>query len=185
MRFKPTELPGVVLVEPDVHRDERGFLLETYHAEKYASGGITAGFVQDNHSYSLRGTLRGFHAQVSRPQGKLVRVVEGEILDVALDIRRGSPSFARHAVAELSAENFLQLFIPPGFAHAFLVTSDVAQIEYKCTALYDPGAEIAIVWNDPDLDIAWPISEPILSDRDAAAPRLRDLVDRLPVYRPG
>jgi dTDP-4-dehydrorhamnose 3,5-epimerase len=184
VRFKTTELPGVILVEPDVHRDERGFFLEIYQAEKYAEAGIHATFVQDNHSRSRRGTLRGFHAQLAHPQSKLVRVIEGEVLDVALDIRRGSPSFARHAVAALSAENFRQLYIPEGFAHAFLVTSDVAQVEYKCTDFYDPAGEIAIAWNDPDLAIDWPIRDPILAKRDAGAPRLRDLVDRLPVYTP-
>ncbi len=184
MKFTKTELPGVILVEPDVHRDVRGFLVESYHAEKYAAGGIREHFVQDNHSRSKRGTLRGFHAQLSRPQGKLVRVIEGEVLDVALDIRRGSPSFAKHSVATLSAESFRQLYVPPGFAHAFLVTSETAQLEYKCTELYDPSSEISIAWNDPDLDIPWPISAPILSSKDAAAPQLRDLVERLPVYTP-
>ena len=184
MKFTKTELPGVILVEPDVHRDARGFLFESYHAEKYAEGGIRERFVQDNHSLSERGTLRGFHAQLARLQGKLVRVIEGEVLDVALDIRRGSPSFAKHTAVTLSAESFRQLYVPPGFAHAFLVTSDTAQVEYKCTDLYDPSSEISIAWNDPDLGIVWPISDPILSSRDAAAPQLRDLVDRLPVYTP-
>ena len=184
MKFTKTELPGVILVEPDVHRDARGFLFESYHAEKYAEGGIRERFVQDNHSLSERGTLRGFHAQLARPQGKLVRVIEGEVLDVALDIRRGSPSFAKHTVATLSAESFRQLYLPPGFAHAFLVTSETAQVEYKCTDHYDPASEISIAWNDPDLAIPWPISAPILSSRDAAAPQLRDLVEQLPVYTP-
>ncbi len=184
MKFTKTELPGVILVEPDVHRDARGFLVESYHAEKYAEGGIRERFVQDNHSLSERGTLRGIHVQLARLQGKLVRVIEGEVMDVALDIRRGSPSFAKHTSAVLSAESFRQLYVPPGFAHAFLVTSETAQVEYKCTDHYDPSSEISIAWNDPDLAIAWPISDPILSSRDAAAPQLRDLVDRLPVYTP-
>ena len=184
MKFTKTELPGVILVEPDVHRDGRGFLLESYHSEKYAEGGVRERFVQDNHSLSERGTLRGLHAQLAWPQGKLVRVIEGEVLDVALDIRRGSPSFAKHTVATLSAESFRQLYIPPGFAHAFLVTSETAQVEYKCTDHYDPSSEISIAWNDPDLAIPWPISDPILSSKDAAAPQLRDLVERLPVYTP-
>ena len=184
MKFTKTELPGVIMVEPDVHRDARGFFFESYHAEKYAEGGIAERFVQDNHSRSERGTLRGFHAQLARPQGKLVRVIEGEVLDVALDIRRGSPSFAKHAAATLSAESFRQLYVPPGFAHAFLVMTETAQVEYKCTDHYDPSSEISIAWNDPDLAIPWPISDPILSSRDAAAPQLRDLVERLPVYTP-
>ncbi len=184
MNFKRTELPGVILVEPDVHRDGRGFLFESYHSEKYGEGGIRERFVQDNHSLSARGTLRGFHVQLARPQGKLVRVIEGEVLDVALDIRRGSPTFAKHTASTLTAESFRQLYVPPGFAHAFLVTSEAAQVVYKCTEHYDPSSEISIAWNDPDLAIPWPISDPVLSDRDAAAPRLRDLANRLPVYTP-
>ncbi len=184
MKLKPTDLPGVLLVEPDVHLDERGFFLESYQQEKHAAAGIRARFVQDNHSRSRRGTLRGFHAQLARPQAKLVRVIEGEVFDVALDIRRGSPSFAQHATARLSAENFMQIFIPTGFAHAFLVTSERAQVENKSTDFYDPDSDITIAWNDPDLGIDWPIADPILSEKDANAPRLRDLADRLPVYTP-
>ncbi len=184
MKFTETELPGVILVEPDVHRDPRGFLLETYQAERYARGGIDASFVQDNHSRSTRGTLRGLHLQTARPQGKLCRVIRGEVYDVAVDVRRGSPSFARHAAAVLSAENFRQLWVPPGFAHAFLVLSDEAEFEYKCTELYDPESEISVAWNDPEIGISWPLSEPLLSERDRAAPTLRQLGDRLPLYTP-
>ena len=137
-------LPGVLLVEPVVHGDARGFFLETWHAEKYRAGGLDATFVQDNHSRSAAGTLRGLHAQLARPQGKLVRCVEGEIFDVAVDIRRGSPSFGRWVGERLSAANFRQLYVPPGYAHGFCVTAGPAQVEYKCTAFYDPADEIAI-----------------------------------------
>ena len=162
-----------------MHRDARGFFLETYHRDKYAAGGITAAFVQDNHSRSVRGTLRGLHAQLARPQGKLIRVVEGEIHDVALDIRRGSPTFGRTVGVRLSGEDFRQLWIPPGFAHGFCVLSEVAHVEYKCTELYDPADEISILWNDPDLGIDWPIRDPIVSAKDSRAPRLRDVAPRI------
>jgi dTDP-4-dehydrorhamnose 3,5-epimerase len=179
LKFAPTELPDVIVVEPDVHRDPRGFFLETYHREKYVAGGITATFVQDNHSRSVRGTLRGLHAQLVKAQGKLIRVVEGEIHDVALDIRRGSPTFGRSVGMRLTGEDFRQLWIPPGFAHGFCVLSEIAHVEYKCTELYDPAHEISILWNDPDLGIEWPIREPVVSAKDSRAPRLRDVVDRL------
>jgi dTDP-4-dehydrorhamnose 3,5-epimerase len=182
VRFLPTEIPEVILIEPDVYRDPRGFFLETYHADKYRAGGITATFVQDNHSASVRDTVRGLHAQVRRPQGKLVRVVEGEIFDIALDIRRGSPTFSRWVGVTLSAESFRQCYIPPGFAHGFCVLSPRAQIEYKCTALYDPEDELTVRWNDPDLAIPWPVASPVLSDKDAKAPLLRELTDRLPAF---
>jgi dTDP-4-dehydrorhamnose 3,5-epimerase len=181
MKFLPTELPGVVVIEPDVHRDARGFFLESYHARKYAEGGIPGPFVQDNHSFSQRGTLRGLHAQQRRPQGKLVRAVLGEMFDVAVDIRRGSPTFGRWVGVVLSGDNFRQLYLPPGFAHGFCVLSDFAHAEYKCTDFYDAGDELAIAWNDPDLAIAWPLREPVVSAKDAAAPRLRDVLERLPV----
>jgi dTDP-4-dehydrorhamnose 3,5-epimerase len=162
-----------------VHRDARGFFLETYHREKYSAGGITAAFVQDNHSRSARGTLRGLHAQLKRPQGKLIRVVEGEIYDVALDVRRGSPTFGRWVGMSISGEDFRQLWIPPGFAHGFCVVSETAHVEYKCTELYDPGDEVSILWSDPDLAIAWPMREPIVSAKDSRAPRLREIAQRL------
>lgn len=182
MKFTETELPGVFVVEPDVHGDDRGFLLETYRADTYARGGIGATFVQDNHSRSKQSTLRGLHLQVGHPQGKLVRVVEGEVLDVAVDVRRGSPHFGQHVAVQLSATNFTQLYVPESFAHGFLVTSEVAQFEYKCTDFYHPEDEITIAWNDPDLGIRWPISEPSLNARDASAPTLAEAMDRLPVY---
>jgi dTDP-4-dehydrorhamnose 3,5-epimerase len=180
VRFLPTELPEVMLVEPELHRDERGFFLETYHAEKFRAGGIAVRFVQDNHSGSRQGILRGLHAQCRRPQGKLVRVVEGEVFDVALDIRRGSSTFARWVAVRLSAENFRQCYIPPGFAHGFCVVTAFAQVEYKCTNVYDPDDQITIRWNDPDLAIPWPIQAPILSAKDASAPTLRDVMHCLP-----
>lgn len=179
MKFTPAPLDGVVVVEPDVFRDERGFFLETFHARKYESGGIAGPFVQDNHSRSRRGILRGLHAQRTKPQGKLVRVIEGSVFDVAVDIRRGSKTFGRWFGVELTAENFLQLWVPPGFAHGFQVRSDVAQVEYKCTEFYDAKDEIAIAWNDPDVGIEWPDLSPTLSAKDAGAERLRDVAPRL------
>lgn len=180
MRFEPTLLPEVILVTPDVHRDERGFFLETYHREKYRGGGIEAGFVQDNHSKSTRGILRGLHAQRLKPQGKLVRAVEGEIFDVAVDIRRGSPNFGRWVGEILSAENFRQLWVPPGFVHGFCVLSETAQVEYKCTDLYDREDELGVRWDDPEIGIEWPIAEPILSAKDREAPTLAEIADLLP-----
>ncbi|HUO86516.1 MAG TPA: dTDP-4-dehydrorhamnose 3,5-epimerase [Thermoanaerobaculia bacterium] len=182
MKFQPTAIPGVLLVEPDVHRDDRGFFLETYHRDKYRQGGLDAEFVQDNHSRSVAGTLRGLHAQLKRPQGKLVRAVRGEIFDVAVDIRRGSPTFGHWVGERLSDDNFRQLWVPPGFAHGFCVVSEIAEIEYKCTTLYDRDDEIALAWDDPDLAIDWPISTPSLSAKDRAASRLAEAAERLPLY---
>ena len=185
MRFQPTALPGVVIIEPDVFQDARGFFLETYHARKYLEGGVAATFVQDNHSRSGRGTVRGLHAQRARPQGKLLRVIEGEIFDVAVDIRRGSPTFGRWAGVVLSAENFRQFYVPRGFAHGFCVTSEVAQVEYKCTDFYDPRDEITLLWNDPALGIDWPVTDPVLSAKDRAGRQLAELTDLLPVFDGG
>jgi dTDP-4-dehydrorhamnose 3,5-epimerase len=170
LRIIPTELPEVLIVEPAVHRDDRGFFLETWHAQKYADAGLPARFVQDNHSRSRRGTLRGLHAQLARPQGKLVRASLGEIFDVAVDIRRGSPRFGRSVGVVLSAGNFRQLWIPEGFAHGFCVLSEDAEIQYKCTDFYDPASELTIAWDDPDLGIPWPsVGPPLLSAKDRAA----------------
>ena len=180
MKISPTELADVLIVEPDVHRDPRGFFLESYHAGKYRAGGIAAAFVQDNHSRSARGTLRGLHAQRRRPQGKLVRVLEGEIWDVAVDLRRSSPTFTRWVAVHLSAENFRQCFIPAGFAHGFCVLSDAAQVEYKVTDFYDQADEYGVRWDDPDLRIAWPVRDPILSAKDRALPRLAEILELLP-----
>ena len=185
MRFLPTSLPEVVLIEPDVFQDARGFFLETWHQRKYAEGGIHGPFVQDNHSHSGRGTLRGLHAQLRRPQGKLVRAVEGEMFDVAVDIRRGSPRFGRWVGVCLSGENFRQLWIPPGFAHGFCVTSERVHVEYKCTDFYDRDDELTVAWNDPQVAIEWPLSSPVLSPKDAGAPTLSELAalaDRLPAW---
>ncbi len=182
MRFLPADLPGVVIVEPDVHRDGRGYFLETYHEEKYAAGGIHERFVQDNHSRSVAGTIRGLHLQVPHAQGKLIRAIEGEIFDVSVDVRRGSPTFGRWVGVVLSAENMRQCYIPPGFAHGFCVVSSVAQIEYKCTDFYDRASELGIAWNDATLGISWPVSDPILSDRDRQSPSLAELNSRLPLF---
>jgi len=182
VRFLTTPIPGVIRVLPDVHRDARGFFLETYHAPRYREGGIRETFVQDNHSRSTRDTLRGLHIQLPNAQGKLVRVIEGEIWDVAVDVRRGSPAYGKHFAARLTAEEFEQLYVPPGLAHGFLVLSEVAQVEYKCTQLYDPQAELSIAWNDPDLAIPWPAQSPLLSERDRRAPRLHEVQARLIDY---
>jgi dTDP-4-dehydrorhamnose 3,5-epimerase len=180
----PGSIPGLAIIEPDVYRDSRGFFLETYHADKYRAAGISGSFLQDNHSRSIKGTLRGLHLQIQRPQGKLVRVIEGEIYDVAVDVRRGSPTFAKWAGVRLSAENFRQCYLPPGLAHGFAVMSAVAQVEYKCTDIYDPKDELGIAWNDPAIGIDWPISDPLLSERDTRHPTLADVMDRLPVFAP-
>jgi dTDP-4-dehydrorhamnose 3,5-epimerase len=185
MKTESTALPGVVLVEPVVHRDSRGFFLETYNERRYREAGITATFVQDNHSRSAKGTVRGLHFQVRRMQGKLVRVVKGEMFDVAVDVRRGSPTFGRWVGAHLSDENFRQIYIPPGFAHGFCVLSDVGEVEYKCTELYEAADELVIAWNDPEIGIEWPASEPLLSAKDKAAPRLAEVLARLPAWEGG
>jgi len=185
MKFLTTPLPGMIVIEPDVFHDPRGFFFETYHAHKYREGGIVPTFVQDNHSRSTRGTLRGMHAQRLHPQGKLVRVLLGEVFDVAVDIRRGSPTFLKWFGVTLSAENFRQCYVPPGFAHGFVVTSDVAEFEYKCTDFYDPTAELRILWNDPAIGITWPVPKPVLSDKDLTARPIAELTEQLPVYEEG
>lgn len=182
MKLHATPLPGVSVIEPQVHRDARGFFLEVFHAAKFADIGLDVAFVQDNHSLSHEGTLRGLHLQTPGEQGKLVRCTEGRVFDVAVDVRRGSPTFAKWFGVELSSDNFLELWIPPGFAHGFCVLSARAQIEYKCTALYDPSADFAIAWNDPEIGVEWPVASPQLSPKDAAAPRLREIEERLPRY---
>jgi len=182
VRVLPTAIAGVVVIEPNIHRDGRGFFLETYHAERYRAHGIGGPFVQDNHSRSVANTLRGLHLQVRKPQGKLIRVIEGEVFDVAVDVRRGSPAFGRWVGVTLSSDNFKQVYVPPGFAHGFCVLSPIAQVEYKCTDLYDPADEVGIAWNDPGLAITWPIVAPLLSARDAGHRTLAEMTDRLPVY---
>ncbi|MBL8168746.1 MAG: dTDP-4-dehydrorhamnose 3,5-epimerase [Acidobacteria bacterium] len=185
MNIIPTDIPGVLVIEPQVWRDERGFFLETYQQEKYQRAGIDAVFVQDNHSRSVKGTVRGLHAQLRHPQGKLLRVIEGEIFDVAVDVRRGSPHFGQWVGAWLSADNFRQLYVPPGFVHGFCVTSELAQVEYKCTDIYDPASEISVLWNDEEIGIDWPLNEigtPILSKKDLAGKPLQQLMDVLPWF---
>jgi dTDP-4-dehydrorhamnose 3,5-epimerase len=184
VRLVSTEIPGVVIIEPEVHADGRGFFLETYNAERYRAHGISAAFVQDNHSQSIAGTLRGLHLQIRHPQGKLIRVIEGEIFDVAVDVRRGSPTFGRWVGVSLTASSFKQIYVPPGFAHGFCVVTASAQVEYKCTDIYDPASEVGIAWNDPAIGISWPVTSPILSVRDGRHPALAAVVDQLPAYSP-
>jgi len=182
VRVVASAIPDVLIIEPDVHRDGRGFFLETYHAERYRQHGIPGPFVQDNQSRSIGGTLRGLHLQLRHTQGKLIRAIEGEIFDVAVDARRGSPTFGRWVGVTLTADSCRQIYIPPGFAHGFAVVSDVAQVEYKTTDVYDPASEIGIAWNDPALAIAWPVTTPLLSARDSSHPTLAGVMDRLPAY---
>ena len=177
MKFVSTDIADVIRIEPTVHADSRGFFMEVWQAQRFADAGIDAQFVQENVSQSSRGTLRGLHYQLDKPQGKLVRVVLGEVFDVAVDLRRGSPSYGRWVSAVLSDENKHQLWVPPGFAHGFLVLSDTAIFEYKCTEYYAPEFERSIRWDDPDIQIDWPLdsqTQPILSERDAQAPLLRN-----------
>lgn len=182
MKVLETAIPGVLIVEPRAFGDDRGFFMETFHAKKYADAGIPGPFVQDNFSRSARGTLRGLHFQEPHAQGKLVQVLAGAVFDVAVDVRRGSPTFGKWVGVELSAQNKRQLWVPAGFAHGFCVTSESADFHYKCTALYSPETERSIAWNDPDVAVAWPLSgAPMLSAKDAAAPRLKD-APVLPVY---
>lgn len=176
MNVIPTELSGVLIIEPRVFADERGFFKETYHSDRYAEAGIGLPFVQDNISRSSRGTLRGLHFQVEHAQGKLVQVIEGQILDVAVDIRRDSPTFGQSIAVELSSENHRQIYIPPGFAHGFSVQSDTADMHYKCTDLYSPQHERTLLWNDPALGIDWKLTgPPVLSAKDAAGTPLEEL----------
>jgi dTDP-4-dehydrorhamnose 3,5-epimerase len=176
MKVSHTKLKDCVIIEPRVFGDERGFFLETFQAVRYEQeAGIDLPFVQDNHSRSARGVLRGLHFQKTKPQGKLVRVVRGEVYDVALDIRKGSPTFGEWEGVILSEDNKKQFWVPPGFAHGFVVLSDTADFEYKCTDYYDPSDEGSILWSDPDLDIPWPIANPGLSVKDQSAKRLVDL----------
>lgn len=167
-RFSETSLPGVILVEVEAFGDERGFFMETYRRDAFATAGITDDFVQDNHSRSHRGVLRGIHYQ-DPPQAKLLRCTSGSILDVAVDLRAGSPAFGRWVAVELTAANRRQLYVPAGFGHAFLALEDGTELQYRCSAYYSPAGEGAIRWDDPDIGIAWPIAEPTLSARDAAA----------------
>lgn len=182
MKIIETKLAGVVLVEPDVFEDPRGYFLETYHAAKYAEEGIRGPFVQDNFSHSIRGTLRGLHYQLKHAQGKLVMALAGRIFDVAADIRKGSPTFGQWVGVELSEENKRQMYIPAGFAHGFCVLSDTSDVLYKCTDVYSRTDERGIIWNDPTLAIAWPVAGPLLSSKDQAYPRLAEMDNDLPLY---
>lgn len=175
MKIIETELPGVLIIEPQVFGDERGFFLESFHAERYREAGIDMAFVQDNHSRSRKGVLRGLHFQRRHPQGKLVRASRGSIFDVAADIDPASPTFGQHVGVTLSDENHRQMWIPPGYAHGFCVLTDEADFEYKCTDLYYPDDEGGVLWSDPDLNIQWPLSDPLLSAKDLALPPLADL----------
>jgi dTDP-4-dehydrorhamnose 3,5-epimerase len=185
MRVEHTSLKSVLLIEPQVFGDARGYFFETWSKERYHEHGIPRDFVQDNLSRSARGILRGLHLQEPFGQGKLVSVLEGEVFDVAVDVRRGSPLFGKWVGEHLSGDNHKQLYIPPGFAHGFCVLSESALFSYKCTELYHPETELSVLWNDPALAIEWPIKDPVLSKKDAAAARLADIPkERLPRYRP-
>jgi dTDP-4-dehydrorhamnose 3,5-epimerase len=189
VKVTETDLPGVLLIEPDVFGDERGFFMETWNGRRYLkeAGIPEGGFLQDNLSLSAGGVLRGLHFQSPNPQGKLVSVLRGEVFDAAVDIRVGSPTFGRWTGATLSAENKRQLWVPEGFAHGFVVTSDEALFYYKCTAYYHRESDRSLLWNDPEVGVEWPVAEPVLSDKDRNAPRLAHLArsGSLPEYEPG
>jgi dTDP-4-dehydrorhamnose 3,5-epimerase len=180
MQIVETKLAGAIIIEPDVIGDARGFFMETWNRNRYAAVGVDVDFVQDNMSFSQKGILRGLHFQNPGAQGKLVSVLVGEVYDVVVDIRHGSPTFAQWVGVWLSAENHRQFYVPPGFAHGFCVTSDTALFAYKCTAFYNPQGEGSVLWNDPDLGIDWPLAAPVLSEKDRRASRLCDInVQRL------
>ena len=180
MNIIETGISGAVIIEPQVFGDARGFFIETFQAERYRKQAhIDLPFVQDNHSRSSRGVMRGLHFQKSKPQGKLVRVVSGEVFDVVVDLRRDSPSFGQWHGVWLSSENHRQFWLPPGTAHGFVVTSDSADFEYKCTDYYDPADECCLLWNDPQLNIDWPVANPKLSDKDKAGQSFAELVTEL------
>jgi len=177
MKFIETGLPGVIRIIPAVHQDDRGFFMETWQARQFREAGIATDFVQDNFSQSSKGTLRGLHYQIEQAQGKLVRVVVGEVFDVAVDLRKSSATFGQWVGELLSADNRHQLWVPPGFGHGFLVLSETAEFEYKCSNYYAPDFERSILWNDPEIAIDWPLAgdeQPVLSVKDAAAPFLKD-----------
>jgi dTDP-4-dehydrorhamnose 3,5-epimerase len=182
MNILQTPLPGVLLFEPRIFKDDRGWFCESYHEKRYWDAGLDVRFVQDNQSHSMQGTLRGLHYQLNHPQGKLVRVVIGEVYDVCVDIRQGSPSFGQWYGVYLSAENHRQLYIPPGFAHGFCVVSEWADFLYKCTDFYTPGDEYGIRWDDAQIGIEWPINSPLLSEKDACAPLLSEATAALPIH---
>ncbi|MBB5360814.1 dTDP-4-dehydrorhamnose 3,5-epimerase [Rhodanobacter sp. ANJX3] len=184
MKVIETTLPGALILEPQVFGDSRGFFYESYHQARYRDAGVLGDFVQTNVSRSAKGVLRGLHYQWPKPQGKLVSVLEGEVYDVAVDIRRGSPNFGQWVGVMLTADNHRHFWIPEGFAHGFCVLSEFATFTYQCTALYDPAADAGVRWNDADIGIDWPVSEPLLSDKDGKTPLLKDIADdRLPVFQ--
>lgn len=184
MKVIETTLPGALILEPQVFGDSRGFFYESYHQARYRDAGVLGDFVQTNVSRSAKGVLRGLHYQWPKPQGKLVSVLEGEVYDVAVDIRRGSPNFGQWVGVMLTADNHRHFWIPEGFAHGFCVLSEFATFTYQCTALYDPVADAGVRWNDVDIGIDWPVSEPLLSDKDGKTPLLKDIADdRLPVFQ--
>ena len=184
MNIIQTDIEGVLIFEPKAFGDPRGFFMETWSRDRYRDAGLDVDFVQDNVSSSTKGVLRGLHYQYPQPQGKLVQVLRGEVLDVAVDIRVGSPTFGRAVTCVLSEENHKQFFVPEGFAHGFCVLSDLALFSYKCTDYYNSKTEGGVLWNDPDLAVDWPIDEPALSEKDRVCPRLKDIPkDQLPVYR--
>ena len=172
MHVRRTSLDGVLVFEPKVFSDPRGFFFESYHEERFAEAGLTSRFVQDNHARSVEGTLRGLHFQKGRPQGKLVRALRGAIFDVAVDIRRGSPTFGRWVAETLSEDNQRQLYIPEGFAHGYCVVEAPAEVAYKCTDYYEPSDEGGVLWSDPSIGVQWPIRRPLLSEKDSALPVL-------------
>jgi dTDP-4-dehydrorhamnose 3,5-epimerase len=183
MKIKRTDIEDVLVVEPLVFTDDRGFFLETYHKTKYRELGIPVEFVQDNLSFSRKGTLRGLHYQHPHGQAKLVQVLGGHVYDVTVDVRRGSKNFGKWVGVHLSDENRRQIYVPEGFAHGFCVLSETVLFSYKCSDLYTPECEMGVLWSDPDLGIEWPVKEPILSEKDAVYPRLRNItLDRLPGY---
>ena len=184
MKVLETSLPGVLIIEPKVFGDERGFFVETYHEQRYQEMGIKERFVQDNHSRSTKGVLRGLHYQIKHPQGKLVRVTAGEVFDVAVDIRKGSPTFGKWHGVRLSGENHRQFYVPPNFAHGFVVLSESADFLYKCTDYYYPEYEGAVMWNDPDIGIEWSMTDVSLSQKDSEALALADIsAEQLPQYK--
>lgn len=175
MKVTKTELEDVLIIEPEIHSDSRGSFYESYAQKKYQGHGVDGEFVQDNHSMSKKGVLRGLHYQENPGQAKLVRVTRGEVFDVAVDVRKGSPTFGKWSGVWLSEENHRQLFIPIGFAHGFCVLSETAEFLYKCSEYYAPAGERGVLWNDPDIGIAWPVKDPLLSEKDKRLPRLRDI----------
>jgi dTDP-4-dehydrorhamnose 3,5-epimerase len=183
LQVTPQSFPEVLLIEPKLFRDRRGHFLEIFQARRYPEFGLPAAFVQDNVSFSLKGVVRALHYQLRYPQGKLIIPLTGEIWDVVVDVRRGSPTFGKHMAVTLTAEPCRQLYVPPGFAHGFAVVAEAATVLYKCTDFYHPEDECGLAWDDPDLAILWPVAEPLLSDKDRQNPLLREMApERLPVY---